>query len=167
MVTEILDQLRQDSHLSSHKKAELLLLGVENAEILKKLTIHSARKSQTNFVPGDLVTQTIMFVDPSDGEPMRAYSFPLPGQPAQVVEMLPSDLQKLNMREGSPAWGVDDMVISTMGPTGVIQESVVSSRHFKGWTPGESVDPAMVAFITGTTRTENAEDSKNTKEQKD
>lgn len=121
-----------------NKKKELAHLlavsEIKNEEILACLESHQSRPITKEFQVGDLVTQDLLTID-SDGEPRVRYKFPLMGQPAKVVGLVPKGLLRLEDKNAdSTLFGIDDMVIATHTGTG-LKEFLVSSRFFRKFNP--------------------------------
>lgn len=107
---------------------------IKNEEILACLESHQSRPITKKFQVGDLVTQDLLTID-SDGEPMVRYKYPLMGQPAKVVGLVPKELLQLkDEKKDSTLFGIDDMVIATHTGTG-LKEFLVSSRFFRKFHP--------------------------------
>jgi hypothetical protein len=132
------------------------LAAVSNKTILEALEATPVRPLQKEFKPGDLITQEILRKDPSDGEPMTRYRFPLPGQPAKVVAVILNP-ELSGDDKGSSDRGAEDIVIHTF--TGVddkVLEFIVSSRFFRKFDAkkDKGVDPEVKAFIASKTEGE-------------
>jgi hypothetical protein len=123
------------------------LAAVSNKTILEALEATPVRPLQKEFKPGDLITQEILRKDPSDGEPMTRYRFPLPGQPAKVVAVILNPELSGDGKSSSDR-GAEDIVIHTFTGTGMVLEFIVSSRFFRKFDAkkDKGVDPEVKAF---------------------
>jgi len=122
-----------------------------NEDILSVLHAKDIRPLQKEFQVGDLITQEILFLDPSNGKPTTAYTFPLPGQPAKVVARIPNPL--FHDDEVGVSCGVEDILIqgvSVVSDTDLTmreREISVASRFFRPWKEGETIDPIVADWI--------------------
>lgn len=130
------------NQVAASASAGLTLAKIENSTILESLRTRTPLPLQIPFKAGDLITQTIYGVDSNDGEPMRRYKFPLPGQPALVQQVIDCPAVDTD----GPA-SVQDLYISTVAPDGVVREHVVSSKFFRAWEKDETVDETLLAWF--------------------
>ena len=103
------------------------------------------------FKPDELVTQIITKIDPKDGEPMRRFSFPLPGQPARVIGMIENP-KFISQEEGDANYYEDLLIAVAVAQVPPrqdfeVREYVVSSRYFRPYLPGETVDLDVAEYL--------------------
>lgn len=120
-------------------------------EILNALDTYKPLPIKVLFAPNQLVTQRVLSTNPETGEPSRRFSFPLPGQPARVVGMIDTNVFE-DSSEGDGN-GYNDLLIAAVVPEMppkkgfAVREYLVSSRYFRAYVPGETVEESVAKFI--------------------
>ena len=146
----MLEQLLAELHQKARGNVAKNTLALPFETILEKIKSHPYLPLENIFTKGQLVTQVIAGVDLS-GEPETRYKFPLPGQPAIVVDVIPN----APVTEGKPSifWGKDDISIGVLTPIGV-KHFIASSRYFRPWNPetDTKVDDLVEADINKKTK---------------
>lgn len=147
MFDEIINSMQARDRAKSRK----IIKDMKTEDILSTFNAHNSLPLSNVFTKGELVTQVITHIDKGDGEPMRRYFFPMPGQPARVVAMLANP--DFTADDTGCGAGYDDLLIeaavpcSKENPTPEVREYLVSSRYFRTWSEGEVVPPDLAAFI--------------------
>jgi len=140
----MLEDLIKDIVSNNQDQKLLALAKVSSGEIAKKLKATPKLPMQNMFEEGELVTQIILGVAPSDGEPMTRYKYPEPGQPAMVV----GHIHDPKITGGDKGFaGLDDIEVLCMDANGEIGHYVVASRYFRRWIDGEQTYPERIAWL--------------------
>jgi hypothetical protein len=145
------DEIIKSMQARGRAKSRKITKDMKTEDILSTFNAHNSLPLSNVFTKGELVTQVITHIDKGDGEPLRRYAFPIPGQPARVVAMLANP--GFTAEDTGSGAGYNDLLIeaavpcSNENPTPEVREYRVSSRYFRPWIEGETIPPELADFI--------------------